>query len=143
MVNISASLTITVENIGITTSGTIDVNVLLLHDDYDTSNSLIQPSKWRLFREEAATRSTYKLFRIRRKSHPAVKQPPRFPTTTRATMHVNNRLPLAILTSIAIRQPHGRLEWLDAFNGYINFPRRSCHAGNGQSSNYNNNATLP
>ena len=35
MVNVSVTLTITVENIGTASSGTVDVNVLLLHDDYD------------------------------------------------------------------------------------------------------------
>ena len=35
MVNVSVTLTISVENIGTASSGTVDVNVLLLHDDYD------------------------------------------------------------------------------------------------------------
>ena len=45
MVNVSATLTITVENIGTASSGTIDINTLLLHDDYtyfEFVNSTVQ-----------------------------------------------------------------------------------------------------
>ena len=47
MVNVSATLTITVENIGTNPSGTIDVNVRLLHDDYayfEFTNTTVQMS---------------------------------------------------------------------------------------------------
>ena len=47
MVNVSATITIGVENVGSNPSGTIDVNVRLLHDDYayfEFSNSTVQMS---------------------------------------------------------------------------------------------------
>ena len=47
MVNVSATLTITVENIGTNPSGTINVNVRLLHDDYayfEFTNTTVQMS---------------------------------------------------------------------------------------------------
>ena len=47
MVNVSATITVGVENMGTNPSGTIDVNVRLLHDDYDYfefSNRTVQMS---------------------------------------------------------------------------------------------------
>ena len=45
MVNVSATLSITVENLGTNPSGVVDVNVVLLHDEYtyfEISNSTVQ-----------------------------------------------------------------------------------------------------
>ena len=58
MVNVSTTLTVTVENIGSASSGVIDVNVLLLHNEYAYFEFVIQLTKWRHYLLGEATLQT-------------------------------------------------------------------------------------
>ena len=51
MVNVSATLSITVENLGTNPSGVVDVNVVLLHDEYTYFEISTLLSAWHRLQE--------------------------------------------------------------------------------------------
>ena len=142
MVNTSASLTITVENIGTVSSGTIDVNVLLLHDDYDyfeIANSTTQMASISGGSSNTLTASVVPGYAG---NHTLSVRAT--PTTTDDNPSDNVRQqPFTVGhtyfncdSSTAWSFGSG---WVLSSDTSIS-QGRSCHAGNGQSSNYNNNA---
>ena len=142
MVNVSATLTITVENLGTNPSGVIDVNVLLLHDEYtyfEFANTTVQMASL----AGGATNTV------------TVDVVPSYAG--------NHTLRIAATSSVTDDNPGNNARNQPFTVGYSYFncdalnvwtfgsgwqistdasisQSRSCHAGNGQSSNYNNNA---
>ena len=122
MVNTSASLTITVENIGTATSGTIDVNVLLLHDDYDYfefANSTVQMAA---LQGGSSTRSTCRLFQAMQKPHPrgssnphGFRRQPKQQCTATTVHRWAYLLQLRFFNCVVV------WKWLDALNRHIDF----------------------
>ena len=142
MVNISATLTITVENLGTNPSGVIDVNVLLLHDEYtyfEFSNSTVQMASL-----AGGASNTVNVDLV-------------------PSYAGNHTLRIEATSTVADDNPSNDRRNQPFTVGYEYFncdasnvwsfgsgwqvstdtsisQGRSCHAGNGQSSNYNNNA---
>ena len=141
MLNVSSTLTITVENIGTASSGVIDVNVLLLHNEYTYFEFVNESTQMATLGGGDSNTITVPITPTYAGNHTVV---------VRATSTVSDDVPSN-----------------DAFNGpftvgsdYFNCDStaawtlnggwalstdtsisqgRSCHAGNGQSSTYNNN----
>ena len=141
MVNTSASLTITVENIGTATSGTIDVNVLLLHDDYDYfefANSTVQMAAL-----SGGSSNTVNVQVVPGYAGNHTLAVQAIPTVSDDNPSNNARQqPFTVGhtyfncdSSTAWSFGSG---WMLSTDTSIS-QGRSCHAGNGQSSNYNNN----
>ena len=142
MVNVSATLSITVENLGTNPSGVIDVNVVLLHDEYtyfEISNSTVQMASLAGGAENTVT----------------VNIVPSYAG--------NHTLQITSTSTVSDDNPGNDVRTQPFTVGYEYFncdsstawtlgsgwqlstdtsisQGRSCHAGNGQSSNYNNNA---
>ena len=141
MVNTSATLTITVENIGTASSGTIDVNVLLLHDDYDYfefTNSTVQ----------MATLSGGSSNTVNVQVVPGYAG--NHTLAIQATPTISDDNPTNNVRQQPFTVGHTYFNcdsssawsfgsgWMLSTDTSIS-QGRSCHAGNGQSSNYNNN----
>ena len=142
MVNVSATLTVTVENLGTNPSGVIDVNVVLLHDEYtyfEISNSTVQMASL-----AGGTNNTVTVNIL-------------------PSYAGNHTLQITSTSTVADDNPGNDVRNQPFTVGYDYFncdsttlwtlgsgwqistdtsisQGRSCHAGNGQFSNYNNNA---
>ena len=142
MVNVSATLTITVENLGTNPSGIIDVNVVLLHDEYtyfEISNSTVQMASL-----AGGTENTVSVNIV-------------------PSYAGNHTLQITSTSSTSDDNPGNDVRNQPFTVGYEYFncdstttwslgsgwqistdtsisQGQSCHAGNGQFSNYNNNA---
>ena len=141
MVNTSASLTITVENIGTATSGTIDVNVLLLHDDYDYfefANSTVQMAAL-----QGGSSNTVNVQVV-----PSYAGNHTLAVQATPTVSDDNPSNNARQQPFTVGHTYFNCDsstawsfgsgWMLSTDTSIS-QGRSCHAGNGQSSNYNNN----
>jgi len=141
MVNVSSTLTVTVENIGTAQSGVIDINVLLLHNEYTYFEFVNESAQMSSLGGGNSNSVTVAITPTYAGNHTLL---------VRATSTVSDAVPSN-----------------DVFNGhftvgsdYFNCDStnvwsfiggwtlstdtsisqgRSCHAGNGQSSTYNNN----
>lgn len=142
MVNASATLTITVENTGTASSGTIDINVLLLHDDYDyfeLANSTTQMSALSGGASNTASLSVVPGYAGNHTLSVRI-------TPAISDDNVNNNVRQQPFT---VGHTYFNCDssttwsfgsgWMVSTDTAIS-QGRSCHAGNGQSSNYNNNA---
>lgn len=141
MVNVSSTLTITVENIGTSSSGVIDVNVLLLHNEYtyfEFVNTTVQMAT--LAGGDSNTVN-------------AVVSPSYAGNHTlvvRATSTVSDDVPSndALNDRFTVGATYFNCDattpwtlgggWTLSTDTSIS-QGRSCHAGNGQTSTYNNN----
>ncbi len=141
MVNVSSTLTVTVENIGTASSGVIDVNVLVLHNEYTYFEFVNASAQMATLGGGDSNTVTIPITPAYAGNHTLV---------VRATSTVSDDVPSN-----------------DAFNGFFTVgydyfncdstsswslnggwtlstdtsisQGRSCHAGNGQSSTYSNN----
>ena len=141
MVNISASLTITVENVGSASSGTIDVNVLLLHDDYDYFEFANSTTQMATLSGGSSNTVTVSVLPGYAGNHTL---------SVRATPAISDDDPSNNLRQQPFTVGHTYFNcdssnvwsfgsgWALSTDTSIS-QGRSCHAGNGQSSNYNNN----
>ena len=142
MVNITSTLTITVENIGTSPSGVIDVNVLLLHDEYiyfEFSNTTVQMAS---LSGSASNTVTVDVTPSYAGNHTL---------QIRATSSVSDDVPGNDVRNQPFTVGYDYFNcdsssawtfgngWQISTDTSIS-QSRSCHAGNGQSSNYNNNA---
>ncbi|MGB1420022.1 MAG: CARDB domain-containing protein, partial [Poseidonia sp.] len=142
MVNITSTLTITVENIGTSPSGIIDVNVLLLHDEYiyfEFSNTTVQMAS---LSGSASNTVTVDVSPSYAGNHTL---------QIRATSSVSDDVPGNDVRNQPFTVGYDYFNcdsssawtfgngWQISTDTSIS-QSRSCHAGNGQSSNYNNNA---
>ena len=142
MVNVSTSLTVTVENIGTASSGVIDVNVLLLHNEYtyfEFVNTTVQMASL-----SPGSSNTANLVIIPTYSgnHTLI---------MRATSTISDDVPSndAMSQGFAVGYEYFNCDattqwtlgsgWTLSTDTSIS-KGRSCHAGNGQLSTYNNNA---
>ena len=142
MVNVSATLSITVENLGTNPSGVVDVNVVLLHDEYtyfEISNTTVQMASLAGGAENTVTVNIV----------PSYAGNHTLQITSTSTVSDDNlgndvrNQPFTVGyeyfncdSSTAWTLGSG---WQISTDTFIS-QGRSCHAGNGQSSNYNNNA---
>lgn len=141
MVNISASLTITVENVGTASSGTIDVNVLLLHDDYDYFEFANSTTQMATLSGGSSNTVTVPVLPGYAGNHTL---------SVRVTPAISDDDPSNNLRQQPFTVGHTYFNcdssnvwsfgsgWVLSTDTSIS-QGRSCHAGNGQSSNYNNN----
>ncbi len=141
MVNVSATLTITVENIGTAASGTIDINTLLLHDDYtyfEFVNSTVQMaslaggSSNTVIMDVVPTYAGNHTLSIRATSTIADDNPS---NDVRNQPFTVGHSYFNCDSSAAWTFGSG---WMLSTDTSIS-QGRSCHAGNGEASNYNNN----
>ena len=124
MVNVSATLTISVENIGTASSGTVDVNVLLLHDDYDYFEFVNSTTQMAPFRaEEAIPYGSVVPGYAGNHTLPFVSRQP-FLTTIQTTTSDNSPSPSATRTSTAMLRHRGRLGAVGCFDGHVDLPRQ-------------------
>ena len=141
MVNTSATLTVTVENIGTASSGTIDVNVLLLHDDYDYfefANSTVQ----------MAALAGGSSNSVNVQVVPGYAGNHTLGVQATPTISDDNPSNNARQQPFTVGHTYFNCDsstawsfgsgWMLSTDTSIS-QGRSCHAGNGQSSNYNNN----
>ena len=144
MVNVSATLTITVENIGTAASGTIDINTLLLHDDYtyfEFVNSTVQMaslaggSSNTVIMDVVPTYAGNHTLSIRATSTIADDNPS---NDVRNQPFTVGHSYFNCDSSAAWTFGSG---WMLSTDTSIS-QGRSCHAGNGEASNYNNNCLL-
>ena len=142
MVNITSTLTISVENLGTNPSGIIDINVLLLHDEYiyfEFTNLTVQMASL----SGGATNTV------------EVDVSPSYAGNhtlqIRATSSVSDDVPGNDVRNQPFTVGYDYFNcdsstaWTFGSGWQISTDTsisqaRSCHAGNGQSSNYNNNA---
>ena len=141
MVNVSATITVGVENIGTNPSGTIDVNVRLLHDDYDYfefSNSTVQMSALNGGASNTITVSVVPSYAgnhtLAVSANPSVSDDD--PT--------NNNRDQPFTVGHMYFNCDSSTGWTFGSGWTMSMDTAlsqglSCHAGNGQSSTYNNN----
>lgn len=141
MVNVSVTLTITVENIGTASSGTVDVNVLLLHDDYDYFEFVNSTTQMAALSGGGSNTVTVPVVPGYAGNHTLA---------IRVTPAVSDDNPNNNLRQQPFTVGHTYFNcdastswsfgsgWMLSTDTSIS-QGRSCHAGNGQSSNYNNN----
>ncbi len=141
MLNVSSTLTITVENIGVASSGVIDINVLLLHNEYtyfEFVNSSVQMSTLGGGDSNTASVSITPSYAG---NHTLV---------VRATSTVSDDVPAndALSEGFTVGYDYFNCDSSTAWTFGSGWGMstdtsisqgRSCHAGNGQSSSYNNN----
>ena len=142
MVNVSTTLTVTVENIGTASSGVIDVNVLLLHNEYsyfEFVNSTVQMAS---LSSGGSNTANLVILPTYAGNHTLV---------MRATSTVSDDVPSndAMSRGFAVGYEYfncdATTQWTVGSGWTLSTDTsiskgRSCHAGNGQSSTYNNNA---
>ncbi len=141
MLNVSSTLTITVENIGVAASGVIDINVLLLHNEYtyfefvNTSVQMAQLSGGDSNTANVAITPSYA------GNHTLV---------VRATSSVSDDVPSndALSEGFTVGFDYFNCDSSSAWTFGSGWGMstdtsisqgRSCHVGNGQSSTYSNN----
>ncbi len=143
MVNASATLTITIENIGTSSSGVIDVNVRLLHDDYvyfEFANTTVQMASL-----AAGASNTVEVDVV-----PSYAG--NHTLSMRATSTISDDDPTNDMRNQAFTVGHTYYNcdassqwtlgngWMYSQDLYTYMSQASsCHAGNGQFSTYNNN----
>ena len=142
MVNVSSTLTVTVENIGTASSGVIDVNVLLLHNEYtyfEFVNTTVQMSSLGGGNSNTVTVPITPSYAG---NHSML---------IRATSTISDDVPSndVLNDRFTVGADYFNCDsttqwtlgsgWTLSSDTSIS-QGRSCHAGNGQSSNYNNNA---
>jgi len=142
MVNVSTTLTITIENLGTNPSGVVDVNVLLLHNDYtyfELANSTVQMASL-----SSGSTNTVSVDVI-----PGYAGNHTLRITATSTIADDNPGNDRRDQSFAVGYDYFNCDASTAYtfgNGWqistdtAISQGRSCHAGNGQFSNYNNNA---
>ena len=141
MLNVSSTLTITVENIGVAASGVIDINVLLLHNEYtyfEFVNTSVQMAQ--LFGGDSNTASVA-ITPSYAGNHTLV---------VRATSSVSDDVPSndALTEGFTVGYDYFNCDSSSAWTFGSGWSMssdtsisqgRSCHVGNGQSSTYTNN----
>ena len=141
MLNVSSTLTITVENIGVAASGVIDINVLLLHNEYtyfEFVNTSVQMAQ--LFGGDSNTASVG-ITPSYAGNHTLV---------VRATSSVSDDVPSndALTEGFTVGYDYFNCDSSSAWTFGSGWSMssdtsisqgRSCHVGNGQSSTYTNN----
>jgi uncharacterized membrane protein len=141
MLNVSSTLTVTVENIGVASSGVIDINVLLLHNEYtyfEFANSTVQMSTLGGGDSNTATVAITPTYAG---NHTLV---------VRATSTVSDDVPTndALSKSFTVGYDYFNCDSSTAWSFGSGWSMstdtsisqgRSCHVGNGQSSSYTNN----
>jgi len=142
MVNVSTTLTITIENLGTNPSGVVDVNVLLLHNDYtyfELANSTVQMASL-----SGGSSNTVSVDVV-----PGYAGNHTLRVSATPTISDDNPGNDRREQSFAVGYDYFNCDASTAYtfgNGWqISTDTsisqgRSCHAGNGQFSNYNNNA---
>jgi len=142
MVNVSTTLTVTVENIGSASSGVIDVNVLLLHNEYayfEFVNTTVQMAS---LSPGGSNTANLAIIPTYAGNHTLV---------MRATSTVSDDVPSndAMSRGFAVGYEYfncdATTQWTVGSGWTLSTDTsiskgRSCHAGNGQTSTYNNNA---
>ena len=141
MVNVSATLTVTVENLGTNPSGVIDVNVVLLHDEYsyfEISNSTVQMASL-----AGGTNNTVTVNIV-----PSYAGNHTLRITSTSTVSDDNSGNDVRNQPFTVGYEYFNCDsstvWTVGNGWQISTDTsisqgRSCHAGNGQFSNYNNN----
>lgn len=142
MVNVSATLTINVQNLGTSASGIIDLNVLLLHDEYtyfEFSNTTVQMAALAGGASNTASVDVVPSY--------AGNHTLRITATSTVADDntANDRRNQPFTVGYEYFNCDATTSWTFGSGWQVSTDTsisqaRSCHAGNGQSSNYNNNA---
>ena len=142
MVNVSSTLTVTVENIGTASSGVIDLNVLLLHNEYtyfEFVNTTVQMASLGGGNSNTASIPITPSYAG---NHSLIL---RATSTVSDDVPSNDALNDRFTVGSAYFNCDSTTQWTLGAGWSLSSDTsisqgRSCHAGNGQSSNYNNNA---
>jgi uncharacterized membrane protein len=141
MLNVSSTLTITVENIGTASSGVIDVNILLLHNEYTYFEFVNESTQMATLGGGDSNTITVPITPTYAGNHTVV---------VRATSTVSDDVPSNDASNgpFTVGSDYFNCDstaawtlnggWALSTDTSIS-QGRSCHAGNGQSSTYNNN----
>jgi len=142
MVNVSSTLTVTVENIGTASSGVIDVNVLVLHNEYtyfEFVNTTVQMAS---IGGGNSNTASIPILPSYSGNHTMVI---RATSTVSDDVPANDALNRRFTVGATYFNCDSTTQWTLGSGWSLSSDTsisqgRSCHAGNGQSSNYNNNA---
>lgn len=142
MVNVSTTLTVTVENIGTSSSGVIDVNVVLLHNEYSYFEFVNSTVQMATLSSGSSNTADLVIIPTYAGNHTLI---------MRATSTVSDDVPSndAMSRGFAVGYDYfncdATTQWTVGSGWTLSTDTsiskgRSCHAGNGQMSTYNNNA---